>query len=203
MRLWAALLLAACATPSNPVSGLGNTYWGTGETIGWVTTYPVAISRRTPAGVAIDDPGGQLDDAAIDRAFATVSACLAKGPRQLTVSETGAFTGMNCHRHLVPTGVDRGSLVVKVAPDWIQGNPEQLFTCSIDDRGCRAKGLKPSTPDNPCMCRHAVQWRDVLVVTPNLKLLPAAIVEAVTTCENPWAGVLARCAAPLPNGGTQ
>jgi hypothetical protein len=179
----AALLLLACAAtvPHLPSR----------------TRYPVSATRRTPAGVAVDDPRAELPDATVDEAFAAVESCLAAKPRTMTAGDTAMWGGMNCSTSRIPATVNRAHLVVKVAPDWHVSacSGQQLFPCQIDSSGCLAKGVQP-TPECPCQCRHAVQEHAgvyTLIVTPDALLLRAAIVEAVTGCENPWAGLLAEC----------
>lgn len=192
-RVLLVLAVAACAV-SHPPAGMGGTYWhrlGIPET----TAYPLTVTRHTPRGVAVDDPRGEIADAAVDRAFDVVEACLAALPRTMTGGD--ALT-MGCSYKDVPAAIDRASLLVVIPPDWhvSKCSGEQLFPCHITDAGCDTKGLSRE-PECPCQCRHAVQQRSALIVTPNAKLLPAAIVETVTGCANPWAGVLAWCAAPL------
>jgi hypothetical protein len=158
-----------------------------------MSSYPVTVNRHTAGGVAIDDPRQEIDDAAVDAAFNAVEACLASHPRTLTAADTSQFA-MWCSTHTVPATIDRAAMTVKVAPDWhvSQCSSEQVFSCDIRAADCEAKGQQP-TEACPCQCRHSVQPGPVLVVTPNLLLLRAAIVEAVTGCQNPWGGSLRSC----------
>lgn len=158
-----------------------------------VTKHAVTVTRHTPAGVAVDDPRGEMDDAVIDAAFTAVEACLASMPRTLTAGESAMYGGMFCHSATVPAALDRRSLTVKVAPDWHRSvcTGEELFPCTVDQRGCDAKGL--GGVPCACECRHSIQRGNVLVVTPAAVLLRAAIVQAATGCENPWAGGLKEC----------
>lgn len=181
-RLLAAFVFVACAHVPHLPS---------------VTKYPVQTTRHTPAGIAMDDPRGELADAIVDDAFAAVEACLASKPRTMSVGDTAMTYGMNCSTDRIPAVINRAVLVVKVAPDWHVSacTGEQLFPCTVDESGCLAKPeLNGITC--PCQCRHAIQEHAhvyTLVVTPKANLLRAAIVEAVTGCANPWAGLLQDC----------
>jgi len=54
-----------------------------------------------------------------------------------------------------------------------------------------------SNPDGTCHWRALVRG-DVLVLTPDLRMLPDVVVRWATTCTNPWAvPELAACAMPL------
>lgn len=192
--LGAGLMLSTGCRPNPPAHlGLGSlAYWRTGMPA-W-TNYPVTVTRKTPSGVSVDDPKGELSDAVIDEAFASVESCLKRMPERWSVEQANINRG-GCHRFDVPLAIDRRGLIVKVAPDWYTSkcSGEQLFPCKgIGNAGCLAKGLDV-TRECPCNCRHAIQWDVVLIVPPSAKLLKAAIAKAVTACENPWALPLKEC----------
>lgn len=194
MTIRAALILAilvpACR-PRMPVKNIADTYWLQG-TYNY-TRYKVEVTRRTPGGVAVDDPNWQLSDTAIDTAIAQVEACLPKMPKRWSVGQAAIYAG-GCHKWDVPRAINRAGLVIKVAPDWYVSkcSGQELFPCMVGASDCRAKGVDPE-PDCPCACRQAVQWDFVVIVPPGMALLKGGIMRAVTACENPWALPLAAC----------
>lgn len=135
-----------------------------------VTAYPFRPTGRTPGGIAVDDPGAELDLVQLDQAAAGVLACLGAG------------------------GLPE-SFGVKVAPDWVVStcSGEQVFPCDIGPEGCWAKGLTP-TGACPCRCRAVVQDQRLIVTVPRMTVLPGRLVTLLTGVENPWADAeLAPC----------
>lgn len=178
-----AVFLLSCGGPQPYDSHLAN-----------VTHYGVKVTRTTPGGFAVDDPRGELSDAALDAAAFGVSRCLASLPEP-SVQE---LPGLDCWRLPLRRDVDPAYLVFKAAPDWYPSRhspDEQVFPCGVDPALCVAKGLVP-TPDAPCACRATVQDNRVVVTTPNLKIFPAELLRLVTACNYVWRPPLAACAAP-------
>lgn len=183
--------------PPDPFApGVGITYMRNG--VSSHVNFPVTVTRRTPAGIAVDDPKNELPDDVIDSAMRTVEECIKMMPPKFDSIQASILTG-NCHfgdRRLV----DRSSIVVKVAPDWHASacTNEEVFPCEGEDiqAGCALKIMKGELQPNdcPCMCRRDIEYGSVAVVTPKAKLLKAALTTIVTSCENPWFRPLTQCA---------
>lgn len=140
--------------------------------------------------VAVDDPHNELDLALVDEKLQRTLSCIQN------IAQTGftdeEFTKGECWTRQIDTDF-RECLEIKVAPDWTYNcsGTEQVFPCNIGDQRCLEKGQTP-TPECPCRCRGVIQ-DNMIVVTPNLRLLNATFTTMLTGCLSPWVGRLAEC----------
>lgn len=158
------------------------------------TNYTVHETLRTPNGTILDDPKSELNPSQIDSTLATVSRCVAE------IAQTGftdeEYVKGECSGTLIQPEI-YACLNIKVAPDWTMScaGTDQVFPCNVGNARCEQKGLTP-TAECPCRCRAQIQPNSTIIVTPNLKLLPAYFTTLMTGCLSPWVGRLAKCASP-------
>ncbi len=134
-----------------------------------------------------------LDQALVDSTVRNVVECLAPLKKQwLTPQET-----YEAQCYGMPTLEIRSCMLVKLAPDWYTSkcSGEQIFPCNVPLVSCTSKGFIP-TAECPCACRAMIQDNTTIIVTPNLKLLPAYLTTLLTSCNNPWTETLAKCSDP-------
>lgn len=160
------------------------------------TRYSVTVTAITAAGLQVDDPRSELDQAQLDSVVGETTACVARVWPTLTTEQRAEA---QCYGSASPDAA--ACLTYTVPPDWrvSECTGEQVFPCSVPFASCAAKGQTPG--QCPCSCRAMLQAAspggaatDALVTAPNLKLLPANLVTALTGCNQPWVGPLAECA---------
>lgn len=157
------------------------------------TNYIISPTSYTNAGIQIDDPEHQLDLQKIDYIVNSVTQCVKEATTNRTAEELA-------ENECISTAVDaevKQCLVIKVSPDWHVSSctGEQIFSCDVGNLRCEQKG-QTATNQCPCSCRATIQDSNTIIVTPNLKLLPAHIITMQTGCLNPWSGRLLKCATP-------
>ncbi len=158
------------------------------------TSYTISVTTRTPIyAIGIDDPKHELDLGRIDQTVRNVSECV------LAIADGGfseeEFIQGECYTRIIDPAI-KSCMTIKVAPDWHISpcSGEQLFSCDIGTFRCEQKGLIPD-PKCPCSCRGIIQDGDVVIITPNMRLLPATLTTLMTGCLSPWVGRLAACSA--------
>lgn len=178
------LIFGACSTTDHCYQEYG---------FGQFTSYEVNVNAYTPLGIGVDDPKHELDPEQIDQTVKNVVACVAN------IADSGftdeEFTKGECYIKIIDAEI-KHCLVVKVPPDWSTSkcSGEQVFPCATGDFRCAEKGLSPSETC-PCMCRGIIQDGDVVLITPNLRLLPGTLTTLFTGCLSPWVGRLAECSS--------
>lgn len=132
--------------------------------------YSFEPTAATASGIMVDAGGQNVDLEKLDRYVAEVEACLG-----------------------VP--IDRSSFRVKVAGDWVLScEGEEVLPMALPDRYCKGKA---ATDECPCRYRAVVQCPNLIVATPNLRLLKDALIRFLTGTQNPWeTEALAACANP-------
>lgn len=127
-----------------------------------ITNYKVKITRHTPNGIALDDPGNLLDDEEIDRVVNEVEECLGRGVKK------------NC-------------LIIKIPKDFYISpcSGKLLFPCNINKQICIDKGLEVSE-ECPCHCRSIIQDENYIITTPDLENFKGELVRMITGINNPW-----------------
>ena len=182
------IFLAGCPTTGQdttcyPTHGFSN-----------FTNYTFNPSYVAPQfGVEVDDPKGEIDILQLDGTLANVEQCMQQFVDQpLTAEESKASDCVG----QVDTKV-HSCLQIKLASDWHLSacTQEQVFSCNVGNQRCNEKGQTP-TEQCPCSCRAIVQDNRKIILTPNLKLLPANLDTLMTGCLSPWSGRLAKCASP-------
>lgn len=156
------------------------------------TNYKIQVTGSTELGILVDDPLNQLDLQKIDSIIQEVVQCTKDATFNRTPEELAAN---ECFTDKTDISV-KSCLTIKTAPDWHISSctGEQVFSCNVGNTRCQEKGQ--NNPGCICSCRAAIQDSDVIVTTPNLKLLPAYLVTVLTGCLSPWSGRLAECSRP-------
>lgn len=183
MKYWLyLLLLLGCREPE----------WRYDGHFANVTAYSIAPTQMTPQGLNVDASGSWVDLAAIDAKVDAVEQCLQGLYPDGVLPATMVATGHCLQNHFSPR-VHREALVIKVAPNWHVGcSGEQQFSCAVDPQLCVDKGLVP-TVQCPCQCRSAIQDQDIIVTTPDLRMLDHDLIRIVTSCNYIWVDPLQGC----------
>jgi len=177
--LLAALLLTGC---NDPVCYLAPNRAARLD----VTAYPETEGRITPGGILLDDPLRELDDGQVDAIAQRTLECVRALPK---------WECPRGYRAGPPQTELKACLRIQVATNWRvdECSPEQKFPCAIGPGSCQMKGQSPDA-NCPCMCRAVIQQNRTVVITPNMKLLPAALTQLFSGCDHVWQGELATCA---------
>lgn len=157
------------------------------------TSYPITRTENTATGIGLDDPKYELSPTRIEQTIHNVSDCIkAMVDGGYTDEE---FIGGECSNRTIDAEI-RQCLVIKVAPDWKVSpcSGEQIFPCNVGEYRCLQKGQTPN-PQCPCSCRGLLQDGQAVIITPNMKLLPATLVTLFTGCLSPWVGRLGGCSS--------
>jgi len=182
VKTWAAalLLLAACRPQCYPES----------RTFNWTSFEVPADFVRGYKGIMI---AGNLDASRVNKVVRTVEQCLQGVEAKMSQEEKGEA---RCDGFSPWPLEVRSCLIVAEAPGWHVSSctGEQLFSCEVGQSPCAAKGFEPN-PQCPCSCRGTFQDRQTAFVTPNLRLLPATLVTAMTGCQSPWTEHLGPCSS--------
>lgn len=174
------LLLASCSIEPKPCYTANQADY---------TEFAYTPNRISPNGIDVDDPKAELDLNKLDTITNKVATCLQQfKDKPLTEDEkklaecTGTFDP-----------VIKPCFGVKV-PDWhLSCSGEQVFKCDVPEASCTVKGFK-SDPKCPCSCRAIVQWDQLIVTTPNMKIYAGQLSTLLTGCTNTWTGRLLECA---------
>jgi len=113
-----------------------------------ITAYAVSTDAVSPEGIRVDSSGNAIDLGRLDELTREFDAC----------------AGVT---------VDRGGVVVKIAPDWYVSpcSGGQGFPCALSDRYKRQleeQTGKKETTECPWNCAGAVQSPNVVVLAPAL-----------------------------------
>ena len=160
--------------------------------LGNVTNFVWHHTRTTPGGIDLMDEKNEVNDADIDKIVSEVEECYKTIP-ELTHDQ---YEAARCWHQANVDGFHRDWIRIMIVPEWhlACGTTEQVFVCDINDWGCLQKGQVP-TPECPCYCRAGIQDTNIVMTTPNLKLLRAELVRISTSCNTVWVEPLVKCAA--------
>lgn len=193
MRVYSALALGALVLFSGCPSTGENISCYPSHQFSSFTQYSFRGTYSTPRyGIEVDDPQRQLDIPQLEGTLSNVEACM---QQFVTVPLTEVeLKEADCVGAVVPEV--RSCLQIQTAPDWQLSacTGEQVFPCAVGNQRCFEKEQIP-TEQCPCSCRAIVQDNQTIIVTPNLRLLPANLVTLMTGCLNPWGGRLGQCAS--------
>lgn len=163
------------------------------------SSYVITPTMATPKGIHVDVSGLTISSERIDTIVDEVETRLVSafpgGQIPQDVQQMAGCTGSS-----FPLPIHRQCLTVKVVSDWVldcEGNYE-LLPVVAPVAGCLAKDEMP-TEACPCRWRVLVQDDQSIVVTPDLYMLPDALVRIVTGCSYVWVPItpLTACAEPV------
>lgn len=138
-------------------------------------------------GFKVSDSNNEVDPVVLDETTANVAKCVQEEYPKMTIADLS--TGY-CNN---PASLSIKQCLQVIVPPWHTSClGEQVFTCSVPDASCEAKGETP-TPECPCSCRSIIQGNSTIVTTPNLKIYPQELTELLTGCEWPYGVPIERC----------
>ena len=175
------------------------------------TSYTAVPNRTTPVlGIQVDDPRGEIDLAQVDQTVINVVKCL-----QLIADTPMNQQELQENYCTQPADISLKSCLKLRVADWHTSTCDQktitpnsqIFPCTVPVTSCEEKGESP-TPQCPCECRGVPQdenWNvsgvstqsgNLIVLTPNLELLPQVLTMYMTGCARPFSTRVAACTNP-------
>lgn len=186
------------------------------------TNYSFQGNRTTPRlGIQVDDKKNELDLDQVDQTAINVLNCLTPLLKQPMTADERA---QNYCIGEPSTGL-KPCLKIKVAEDWYTSQcnstgpyaHQQIYPCTVPPSACEEKGEHP-TAACPCSCRGlpqdenyltpgvSTQVGDMIVLTPDLELLPQVLTMYITGCARPFSTRVVACSGTgmiAPKGTTQ
>jgi hypothetical protein len=157
--------------------------------------YEINAALTTPEGIRVDTSGQDVSLEMIDRVVDATERCINDTfPDRLPASITDASWCEKEYKH----HIDRDCITIKIPNSWSYScdGTQLLLDRKVDNQLCIDKGLDRDFNECPCQWRSGIQEDNVIVVLPDLYMLPDPIVRYMTSCYNAWIGDLAKCAAP-------